>query len=43
MAEAVILLKDLFPEEEEPAVDAELDKGRIGTGSFSVIFLQAEE
>ncbi|EEF68442.1 hypothetical protein NE453_15340 [Holdemania filiformis] len=43
MAEAVILLKDLFPEEEEPAVDAELDKGRIGTGSFSVIFLPAEE
>ena len=38
MAEAVILLKDLFLEEEEPAVDVELDKGRMGAGSFSVIF-----
>ena len=43
MAEAVILLKDLFPEEEEPAVDVVLDKGRMGPGGFSVIFLSAEE
>ena len=43
MAGAVILLKDLFPVEEEPTVDVVLDKGRMGAGSFSVIFLPAEE
>ena len=43
MAEAVILLKDLFLEEEEPAVDVVLDKGRIRTGGFSVIILPAEQ